>query len=161
MATGTEPVSLGVDPIHIITVLSSTETLSIADTDISAGETPADNAGILPAYLQYTTITDGTATYKITAELGSTDVLPAGTELQLITTPGTTTTAGDQGTGVIATAISATAVDIVTAIPSCNTGTTTTSGAMVEHVLHIKTLASLVTTAAANVTITYTILDTV
>jgi len=156
----TDTVGLQVEAIHIIAITESTEDLMIAAADISAGETPSDAVGILPAYLQYTTITDGTATYEITAQIAG--ALPAGTELQLTTTPGTGGSGAAQGTGVSAVVVPTdSAVGIVTAIPSCWTGTEGDAGTKVDHTLHITAFEELVTTAVSDVTISYTIQDTI
>ncbi len=156
----TDTVGLQVEAIHIIAVTASTENLMIAAADITAGQTPADAVGLLPAYLQYTTITDGAATYEITAQIAG--VLPAGTELHLTTTPGTGGSGAGQGTGVSAVTVpTASAVNIVTAIPSCWTGSESEAGTKVDHFLHITAFADLVTTATSDVVISYTIQDTV
>jgi len=105
-------------------------------------------------YLQYTVVVISAATKKITAQI-TTGSLPTGTLLKATTAP-----AGSQGT--LQENISVTtgdAAEVLTAISSCATGVDGTDGAKVTWTLSANTVAEMVSTEAASITITYILTD--
>jgi len=158
-----DTVGLQVDTIHLIAITASDEDLLISDIGSTAGLIPADSTGEKFAYLKYTTLVGGDSgviSYKITALLDKAP--PLGTELQVKTTIGAAGS-GSQGTGIEAfTTIPidfTTALDVVTTIPSCYTGTGGTDGAKVAYKLVVSDFSALVPVATSDMTITYTIQD--
>lgn len=106
-------------------------------------------------YLQYTVVVISAATKKITAQI-TTGTLPAGTLLKATTAP-----VSLQGTLQANIPISTgSAANVVTLIPSCATGVGATDGAQVTWELSVDAIASMVSTAAASITITYILTDT-
>ncbi len=149
----TSSFTVGNNEIAVLDVYGTAGNLLLV-APTSGGDTPpavSDNT----TYLQYTVVVISAATKKITAQI-TTNSLPAGTLLKATTAP-----AGSQGT--LQANISITtgaAADVVTAIPSCATGVGATDGAQVTWELSVDAIASMVSTTAASITITYILTDT-
>lgn len=126
------------------------------DLAITAPANPGDDPvgdSDTSKYLQYTVLTATSASIGVTLA-NVTRTIPLGTRLDLTATP-----VGGEGTsgGTLTLAVGANA-DLITAIPSCATGSTATDGANLEFEL-VVTDPSALTTAddTAELTVTYTI----
>ena len=138
--------------------------IAVLDVDGTAGNlllvaptTGGDNPAAVSddtTYLQYTVVVISAATKKITAQITA-GSLPAGTLLKATTAP-----AGSQGTLQADVSVTGDAADILTLIPSCATGVGEADGAKVTWVLSVSDITSMVSTAAASITITYILTDT-
>jgi len=123
----------------------------------AAGAIPtAVNTSASLTYLQYTVVV-GATTKEITAQI-TTGPLPTGTVLKITTIPDAGGLEGTAVTGVGVTTGSA--VDVVTAIPSCATGTGGTDGASVQWELSVSDITLMDLHAGADITITFIIADT-
>jgi len=147
--------TVGNDEIAVLDVYGTAGNLLLV-APASGGDTPpavSDNT----TYLQYTVVVISAATKKITAQI-TTGSLPAGTLLKITTIPDV---GGLEGTAVSATSVTTvSAANVVTLIPSCATGTGVTDGAQVTWELSVNAIASMASTTAASITITYILTDT-
>ena len=123
----------------------------------AAGAIPAAvNTSASLTYLQYTVVV-GTTTKEITAQI-TTGPLPTGTLLKITTIPDG---GGLEGSAVSDTSVTTgSAVDVITAIPSCATGVGGTDGASVEWELSVSDITDMDLHASADITVTFIITDT-
>jgi len=151
-ATATQTVTMQIASISVLATTGNPATLAVSAPG-TAGATPA-NPTSNSTYAQYTSTVAAGITRRLQANWGASDAAPAGCALQLTALPGS-----GQGTGAPQITMTATAQNIVTAIGSCATGTTATSGAQLTYVLAINSMTSLVAGDNHTVTITLTLTD--
>ena len=149
----TDSFTVGNNEIAVLDVAGAAENLLlVAPTTGGADPDPVSDNG---SYLQYTVVVISEATKKITAEITSGD-LPDGTLLKA-----SVDAVESQGTDSSAVSVSTeSAADVLTAISSCATGVSGTDGAQVTWTLSADTVADMLSTAAASITITYILTDT-
>ncbi len=151
-ATATQTVTMQINSISVLATTGNPAALAVSAPG-TAGATPA-NPTSNTTYAQYTSTVAAGITRRLQANWGVSDAAPAGCSLLLQATPGT-----GQGTGAAAITMTSTAQNIVTAIGSCATGVTGTSGAQLAYTLSINTMTSLVAGDNHTVTITLTLTD--
>lgn len=163
--TGTATASVTIDPVAVLAVSTDTSpSFTVDDTGIAAGELPVITPAGDPTYLQYTVVVAGGATKKITASCTPVTAFLDGLKMDVWA-------AAPTGTGGVGTAVagglaitsgytSGTAVDLVTGITSCATGSGTTQGPAVYYTLSIdaSTFDSM-ETGTETYTITYSLVD--
>jgi hypothetical protein len=150
--TGTHDVDIVLAPVAAIAVSGGNITLSMTPGAAGAAVTgDTDNT----VTVQYTTV-NAAVTRRITAEIDAIDLpMPVGTTLSVVAT-----VPGGEGTAAASADLTAGgADDIITAIPSCATGTLGTDGATLTYTLGIVP-ATVVANSGKTVSITLTILDT-
>jgi hypothetical protein len=151
--TATQTVQLQVDDICVIDVTGDPATLTIA-APATGGQTPSDVADN-STYAQYTSVVPTSTTRVLTANWGGGDAAPAGCELRLeVTTLGSG--CGSPGSQIV---ISGVAGSIITAIPSCATGTGATDGAQLTYTLGVIDQSLVDASDDQTVTITLTLTD--
>jgi hypothetical protein len=151
-ATATQTVTMQINSISVLATTGNPADLAVS-APVTAGQTPA-NPTSNTIYAQYTSTVPSLTTRRLQANWGTGDAAPAGCSLLLQALPGT-----GQGTGGAAITMTSTAQNIVTAIGSCATGTTGTSGAQLTYTLSINSMTSLVAGDNHTVTITLTLTD--
>jgi hypothetical protein len=151
-ATATQTVTMQIASISVLGTTGNPATLAVSAPG-TAGATPA-NPTSNTTYAQYTSTVAAGVTRRLQANWGASDAAPAGCSLLLTATPGS-----GQGTTANQITMSSTAQNIVTAIGSCATGTTASSGAQLAYTLSINTMTSLVAGDNHTVTITLTLTD--
>ncbi|HVP57790.1 MAG TPA: hypothetical protein VMU02_06805 [bacterium] len=152
--TANQTVQLNVDDICVIDVTGNPGTLTIVAPG-TGGQTPpndSDNS----TYAQYTSVVPGATRRTITAAWGGSDAAPSGTSLLLEVTA---VTAGCGSRVVGGITMSAVAQDVVTAIPSCATGTGGTDGAQLNYTLSVDDVSQLDASDDQTVTVTLTLTD--
>lgn len=153
MATEHEQtVTLNVDPIHVLGVSAATVGPLLIIAPATAGDVPADvvDATTIIDYTTVPTAVDGTS--KISVQLDG--PAPAGTQLTLTAT----SVPNLCGTGDAEQILLVTSLDILTAIPSCNTGIG--SGATLTYSFEVTAVADLDATLDNTPKVTFTITDT-
>jgi hypothetical protein len=153
-ATATQTVTMQIAAISVLGTTGNPATLAVS-APAQGGATPA-NPTSNTTYAQYTSTVPAATTRRLQANWGVADAAPAGCSLLLTATPAVLP---NQGTTAGQITMTSTATNIVTAIGSCATGTTGTSGAQLTYVLSINTLTSLVAGDNHTVTITITLTD--
>jgi len=145
-------------PIVQAIALNSTTSITL---NVVAPATPGDaptGETNNSKYLRYTVVT--ATSQKVTVQI-TTGAYPGGITLSVQAVPGSGGSGAGQGTGstqVIPVSPTA-AANLITAIPSCYTGTGATDGAQLIYTMNI-TPASLVQGGGSTVTVTYTITNT-
>lgn len=153
-ATATQTVTMQIASISVLGTTGNPATLAVA-APAQGGETPA-NPTSNSTYAQYTSTVATGVTRRLQANWGGTDAAPAGCSLLLTATPAVLP---NQGTTAGQITMTSTATNIVTAIGSCATGITGTSGAQLAYVLSINSMTALVAGDNHTVTITLTLTD--
>ncbi|TFG82762.1 MAG: hypothetical protein E4H20_07000 [Spirochaetales bacterium] len=144
-------ITIVVPQIQLIRLFDASAITLTVGTAGTPGAAPVGDTNALK-YLQYTVLNPSGVTQKITVEITA-GTLPAGTALAVAASGGL----GTPGS----TAITGVAADLITAIPSGNTGIGATDGTNLTYTLTVPTPGALVENGAgATVTVTYTILDT-
>ena len=151
-ATATQTVTMTIGAISVLDTTGNPAALAVV-APASAGATPA-NPTSNSTYARYTSTVAAGVTRRLQANWGASDAAPAGCSLQLVAT-----VPGGLGTATAAISMTAVAQNIVTAIGSCATGTTATSGAQLGYTLAINSMTSLVAGDNHTVTITLTLTD--
>jgi hypothetical protein len=150
----THQVTMTVNEVVLIG-LNNTGTITLTTTaPANGGENPTGSSDATKR-IQYTSLVATGTTRTITINWGGTDAAPAGTHLaaQASAVP------GGCGTAVgSAVTVSGTGQNIVTAIPSCATGTGA-NGTTLTYTFVIDTVGSLVVGDSETVTITLTSKD--
>jgi hypothetical protein len=153
-ATSNQTLSMQVNAICVIAVSGNPSTLTVAAPG-TGGLTPSPGSNS-STYAQYTSTVAAGQSRKVTAAWGGTDAAPAGCVLKLVATPSSGT---NQGTGGGQLTLSSTAQDLVTAIKSCATGTSGSSGAQLAYSLEVSDATALVAGESKSATVTLTLTD--
>jgi len=153
-STVSHPVTLTVNAIALVGLSDSGAgfTLRVVDP-AAAGDNPVGETNNL-VYLRYTTVNTTGTNRTITVEWGAAEAAPAGTSLKVTAGP-----AGGQGSATAQRTISNTAQTLITAIPSCATGTGAGSGAQLSYVFSVDTPTSLVAGESQTVNVKYTLTE--
>ncbi|MFO7891626.1 MAG: hypothetical protein R6V04_14955 [bacterium] len=133
-----------------------TLTITVADP-ANPGDSfidPSDNS----LYLRYSVLTASATPQKITSQITGGDAVPAAIDLNVTASIGGDG-AGEQGTGSTQTLDGGAAMDLITSIESCWTGTNNTSGANLEYVVDLPADPATLETSNTTHTITYTVVD--
>jgi len=152
--TANQTVQMNVDDICVIDVTGNPAALTIVAPG-TGGQTPPDDSDNT-TYAQYTSVVAGAARRTITAAWGGSDAAPSGTSLLLEVTA---VTAGCGSRVVGGITVSAIDQDIVTAIPSCATGTAGTDGGQLTYTLSVDDVSQLDSSDDQSVTVTLTLTD--
>ena len=153
VSTVSHPVTLTVNAIALVGLSDSAGfTLRVVDP-AAAGDDPVGETNNL-VYLRYTTVNTTGTSRTITVEWGAAEAAPAGTSLKVTAGP-----AGGQGSATAQRTISNSAQTLITAIPSCATGTGAGSGAQLSYVFSVDTPASLVAGESQTVNVKYTLTE--
>jgi hypothetical protein len=150
----TQTVQLNVNDICVIDVTGNPGALTIVAPG-TGGQTPPDDSDN-STYAQYTSVVPGSTTRIVTAAWGGSDVAPSGTSLLLEVTA---VTAGCGSRVVGGITMSATAQNVITAIPSCATGTGGTDGGQLTYTLQVDNVSQLDASDDQTVTVTLTLSD--
>lgn len=131
-ASSNQALTMGIPEVLLIAAVNEAGVagaISLELTTTTAGT--AISGGTGTSYAQLSSIVTSSQTRKMTASVTG---VPAGTELTLASTvPSNANFAGTVGTGSAATTLGATAVDIVTGIGSCYTGTAALDGYKLDY----------------------------
>jgi hypothetical protein len=152
--TANQTVQMNVDDICVIDVTGNPGTLTIVAPGTGGQDPPDDSDNT--TYAQYTSVVPGSTRRVITAAWGGSDAAPSGTSLLLEVTA---VTAGCGSRVVSGITVSAVDQNIVTAIPSCATGTGGTDGAQLTYTLSVDDVSQLDSSDDQTATITLTLTD--
>jgi hypothetical protein len=134
--------------------LNNTNTITLTIDTASSGGASAQDDTDTSKLLQYTSLVSGSTHRSITAQWGSSDVAPDGTQLNLEATSVPT----DCGASAGAITLSSTSKPIITGIGSCATGVGP-NGAELTYTLSVLNFTQLKAGDNTTVTITYTLTD--
>jgi len=150
----TQTVQMNVNDICVIDVTGNPGALTIVAPG-TGGQIPPDDSDN-STYAQYTSVVPGSTTRTVTAAWGGSDAAPSGTSLLLEVTA---VTAGCGSRAVGGITMTALAQNIITAIPSCATGTGGTDGGQLTYTLQVDDVFQLDASDDQTVTVTLTLTD--
>ncbi len=163
--TGTATADVTINEVALLAVNTATMPAFVVDAPTNAGELPVITPSGDPTYLQYTVVVDPlvSATKRITASCDL--AMLAGLKMDVWAAAPTGTggvgAAAAGGLEIDSAYTGGTAVDLITGITSCATGSGSTQGPAVYYTLSIdaSTFDAMETATATTFTITYSLVD--
>ncbi len=149
-------VTMNVPEVVLIGLSPDTSTITLNVVAPGTAGNPPTGQTNNSKYLQYTTVNASGTNRHISVAWGGADAAPNGTSLRVQASFPVSVGCGTAGAQVT---ISNVGQNIVTAIPSCYTGITATSGANLTYTLSVDTPGSLQQGQSTTVTVTYTLSD--